>query len=136
MADHRERGQSVIGAVAGVAVFLGFLMLAVHVSVGLHTRTVVRAFAHDAARQVASAEVDHDDPAAVAAAQARAEADARRSLGAHAGRVAPFDWSGSDLDTIRLRIQAETPSLIIFSDGEVGSRRLDHRVTVRVERVR
>lgn len=125
-----------MGAVAGVAVFLGFLFLAVHVVVGLFATTAVTGHAYDAARRVASADIDRSDPAAVAAAQRRAEADVRASLGRHAARVEPFDWSGTDADVVRLRVRATNPSFLVFADGLLGVEEIDRTVTVRVERVR
>lgn len=136
MAHRREEGQSLISAVAGVAVFLGFLFFAVHLVVSLYATSSVTGHAYDAARRVAAADIDHSDPAAVAAAQRRAEADVRASLGEYAERIEPFDWSGTDADVVRLRVRADNPSFLVFADGLLGVEEIDRTVTVRVERAR
>jgi hypothetical protein len=92
--------------------------------------------AYDAARAVAAADIDHGDPAAVAAAQRQAERDMRANLGEYADRVEPFDWSGTDADVVRLRIRADNPSFLIYATGGLGYDTIDRTVTVRVERVR
>lgn len=132
----RDEGQSLVGALAGVGVFLGFLFFAVHLVVGLHATSVVTAHAYDAARRVAAADIDHADPLAVTTAQRRAEADVRAALGRYSSRVEPFDWSGTDAEAIRLRVRAESPSFLVLVDGVLGVEEIDRTVTVRVERVR
>ncbi|HYI61910.1 MAG TPA: hypothetical protein VEW93_08920 [Acidimicrobiales bacterium] len=129
-------GQSLIGTVAGVAVFLAFLFLAVHLVVSLYATSAVTGHAYDAARRVAAAEIDHADPSAVAGAQRRAEADVRASLGRYAARLEPFDWTGTTGDVVRLRVRAENPSFLVAADGLLGVEEIDRTVTVRVERVR
>jgi hypothetical protein len=136
VARHREGGQSLISAVAGVAVFLGFLFFAVHLVVSLYATSSVTGHAYDAARRVAAADIDHADAGAVAAAQRRAEADVRASLGRYADRLEPFDWSGTDADVVRLRVRADNPSFLVFADGLLGVEEIDRTVTVRVERAR
>lgn len=131
-----QDGQSTIGAAAGVAAFLGLLFFAVHLVVGLYATSTVTAQAYDAARRVAAADIDHGDPGAVAAAQRRAEADVRASLGRYAERVEPFDWTGTTDDVVRLRVRAETPSFLLGAGGVLGTEQIDRTVTVRVERVR
>lgn len=135
-ADAGERGQSSIGAIAGTTVVLAFLFVCVHLIVGLYATSTVTAEAYDAARRVASADIDHGDPVARARAQSTAESDARRSLGPFRERVQPFDWTGTDDDVVRLRVRAESPSLLAFGAGPLGVEHIDRTVTVRVERVR
>lgn len=125
-----------MGAVAGVIVFLAFLLFAVHLVISLYATTTVTSSAYDAARAVASADIDHDDPAAIAAAQRQAELDMRANLGDYAERVEPFDWSGTDGDVVRLRIRADNPSFLIYATGGLGYDTIDRTVSVRVERVR
>ena len=129
----REAGQGLVGSVAAVGVFLGFLFLAIHIVISLYATSTVTGQAYDAARRVAAAEVDHSDPGAVAAARRRAEADARHSLGRYASRVEPFDWSGSDADVVRLRIRARNPSFLAFATAPLGVEQIDRTVSVRVE---
>ncbi len=131
-----DAGQGLVGAVAGVIVFLAFLLFAVHLVISLHATSTVTSSAYDAARAVAAADIDHRDPAAVAAAQRQAELDVRANLGDYAEQVAPFDWSGTDGDVVRLRIRADNPSFLIYATGGLGLDTIDRTVTVRVERVR
>lgn len=121
---------------AGVVVFLGFLFFAVHLCVNLYARSTVTANAFDAARSVAAADIDHADGGVVAAAQARAEADVRATLGRYAERIRTFDWSGTTADVVRLHIVVDNPSFLIFSGDLVGVETVDRTVTVRVEKVR
>jgi hypothetical protein len=119
-----------------VIVFLAFMLFAVHLVISLYATTVVTDSAYEAARAVAAADVDHGDPAAVAAAQARAEEDMRANLGGYAERVEPLDWSGTDADVVRLRVRADNPSFLIYATGGLGYDTIDRTVSVRVERVR
>jgi len=133
LAPERERGQSLITSVAAIAVFLGFLMFAVHICVNLYANTTVTANAYDAARRVARAEVS--DGGRQAAAEA-AEADLKENLGRYASRIESIDWTLGD-DVIELHIVVDNPSFLIFTDGDVGGvGRIDKTVRVRVERVR
>lgn len=127
-----ERGQSLITSAAAIAVFLGFLMFAVHICVNLYANTTVTANAYDAARRVARAEVAGGSRSAAAAA---AEDDLRDNLGRYADRIQELDWSISD-DVVELRIVVENPSFLIFSNADVGVGEIDKTVRVRVERVR
>lgn len=127
-----ERGQSLITSVAAIAVFLGFLMFAVHICVNLYANTTVTANAYDAARRVARAEAEGGRGAAAAAA----EADLRENLGRYSSRIRELDWTLGE-DVIELRIVVENPSFLIFTDGDVGGvGEIDKTVRVRVEKVR
>ena len=110
--------------------FLGFLLLAVHVCLRLWVTTTVDALAYDAARQVARAEVDHHDPTAVARAAAGAEAGLRTALGRGAPRLRSVEW---DLrrahDVVVLRVVLDPP-------GDLLSDTVTSTVRVRVEEVR
>jgi hypothetical protein len=132
----RESGQGLISSVAGVSVFLGFLLVAVHLIVSLYATTTVTSNAYDAARRVASADIDHTDPSEVAAARSRAEADMRRNLGGYSDNVESLDWSGSDAEVVRLRVRARNPSFLVFATRPLGVELIDRTVTVRVETVR
>lgn len=134
--NDQERGQSLVTSVAAIAVFLGFLMFAVHICVNLYADTTVTANAYDAARRVARAEAADGDRGAAAA---RAEADLRDNLGRFASRV-EIDWEITD-DVVALHVVADNPSFLVFDDllgiddiGGVGE--IDKTVRVRVERVR
>ena len=135
-AAHGERGTGLVATVGAVAVFLSFLFLAVQLLFGLYASSVVTATSYDAARSVASGDVAHDDPGAVRRARSEAEADARAALGRFADQVERFDWSGSDPDTVRLRVRAHNPRFAFGIDRAVGLHVIDRTVEVRVERFR
>ncbi len=127
-----EQGQSLVTSVATIAVFLGFLMVAVHVCVGLYADSTVTAGAYDAARRVARADASDDRTGAARAA----EADLRANLGRYAERIEDLDWAISD-DVVELHIVVDTPSLLVFGEvGGIGAGRIDRTVRVRVEEVR
>jgi hypothetical protein len=115
-----------IGTVAGVAVFLAFLLLAVQLLFNLYATSAVTAAAYDAARMVAGA--DRPDVA-------RAEDHARRVLGRYADRVR-FRWSVDD-DVVALRVTARHTSFLLPAlGGAVGMDEIDRTIRVRVERPR
>lgn len=128
----RERGQSLITSVAAIAVFLGFLMFAVHICVNLYANTTVTANAYDAARRVARAEAAGGGR--VAAAE-QAEADLKDNLGRYSSRIESIDWTLGE-DVIELHIVVDNPSFLVFSDADLGVGEIDKTVRVRVERVR
>jgi len=120
-----ESGTSPVTALFSVAIFLGFLLMAVQVLVHLYTTSVVTTAAFEAARLEAGAE-----PAGRAAAQAHATA----LLGGYGGRVS-FDWSGSSADEVVVRITGPSPAVLIRAVGELaGLDSIDRQVRVRVER--
>lgn len=129
-------GQGLVSSLAAVAVFLGFLFFAVHLVISLYATSTVTGQAYDAARRVAAADIDHSDPAAVASAQRRAEADLRGSLGDYAERIESLDWSGSTADVVSLRVRAQNPSFLVFATAPLGVEQIDRTVKVRVEKVR
>lgn len=117
--------------------FLAFLLFAVQIVMGLYATSTVTAVGYDAARRVASGDVDHRDPSAVAQAEARAEGQARRQLGRFGQGVA-FDWRGSDDGTVRLHLHATVPRTAFgrLVSRPIGLDVVDRTITVRVERVR
>ena len=124
-----DAGAGLISTVAGVVVFLVFLLFAVQLLFGLYATSAVNAVANDAATRAASAD---------APAVERIEAEARESLG-RVGAGASFRWSVDDADgdgvdeTVVLEVVAETPRLLPASVG--GALGLDEvRRTVRVRR--
>jgi len=127
----RERGQSLITSVAAIAVFLGFLMFAVHICVNLYANTTVTANAYDAARRVARVSAEGDRGSAAA----KAEADLRENLGGYASRIRELDWAFTD-DYVELHIRVENPSFLIFSNADVGVGEVEKRIRVRIEKVR
>jgi Flp pilus assembly protein TadG len=130
-----DGGAGLVSSVAGVVVFLAFLFFAVQLLYNLYATSVVTATSYDAARDVASRDVDHTNPSSVRAAQHRAERELRARLGRYADRVT-LDWSASDASTVRLHVAAENPDLMFHSAGLLGFDEIDRTVTVRVEEVR
>jgi hypothetical protein len=121
---------------AGFVVFLAFMLLAVQLLLGLFTRSIVTSAAYEAARLVASHDVDHADPVAVANARARGERRARQLLG-RAGDDLRLDWSGTNADTVVLRVQAPTPRVFLPGlQARLGLDHVDRTVRVRVESLR
>jgi len=131
----RQRGTGLVGSLAGVTMFLAFLLLAVQVLFGLAATTTVTANGFDAARDVAAYQRRHDAVPPPRPELAQAEADARRRLGAYSARVR-FDWSGTDADTVHLHLTADAPRLLLFGHRALGSSHLDRVIVLRVERFR
>ncbi len=130
-----QEGTGVIGSVAGVTVFLAFLLFAVQMTAQLSTATTVSAVGYDAARAVASRRVDHADPVAVARAQVRAEAQGRRLLGGTGGQ-ARFAWT-IDADSVRLRLGARVPGILPPGwSGMTGPGWIERTFAVRIEQTR
>jgi hypothetical protein len=112
-------------------VFLALLLVAVQLLVNLYATSVVTAVGFDAARVVAGSASREGGPG-----YASAEADARRALGRY-GRRVTFDWSGSDDDTVVLRLRADNPNFVVRRwAGSLGFDHVDRTVRVRVERMR
>jgi hypothetical protein len=127
-----DAGVGLIGSVAGLLVFLALMLFATQTLVALHTRTVVTDAAYEGARSVAGARVDHDDPAAVAAAQATAEARVRELLG-RLGDRAELDWSGTTSEVVQLHVSATPPSFLWEALRGPGAALVDRTVSVQVE---
>ena len=131
-----DGGAGLVGTSAAVLVFLVFLLFAVQLLIGLYGRSVVTGAAYDGARSVAGARVDHADPVAVATAQATAVDRMRQQLG-EVGSRATFDWTGTDADTVVLRVQADNPRFSIPGfTGPLATDHIDRTVHARIERIR
>lgn len=124
-----ERGSGLLSSVAGVVVFLVFLLFAVQLLFGLYATSTVNAVANDAATRAASAD---------APPLRLIEAEARASLG-EVGRSAEFTWWEDDvdrdgqLDTVVLEVVARPPRFVPPSIG--GAVGLDEiRRVVRIRR--
>lgn len=135
LVPERERGQSLVTSIAAIAVFLGFLLFAVHICVNLYAETTVTANAYDAARRVARAEVAGSDRRA---AIAIAKEDLRENMGRFASRITYLDIRVRGDDVVELEVHVDRPSFLIFEEdlggGPLGE--LKKTVRVRVERVR
>jgi Flp pilus assembly protein TadG len=130
-----QGGTGLIGTAAGALVFVVLLLFAVQVAAGLLATTTVTAVGFDAARAVASRQVDHHDPTAVASAELRAEAGLRSALGG-LGRRAEVRWA-TGTDVVRLRLRVRAPGVLPTSlAGPLGRHTIDRTFTVRVEELR
>jgi hypothetical protein len=122
-----ERGAGLIGAIAGVTVFLALLTVAVQVIFNLYTTSVVTSATYDAARQVALDRTQPPSPGELLAA----EAHARELIG---NLDAEFEWDLADPDVVRLHVVAEAPSFLLgIVEGAVGLDQVDRTVVVRIE---
>jgi Flp pilus assembly protein TadG len=131
----RDGGAGLISTIAGVLVFLAFLLFVVQTLFALYTRSVVTDAAHEAVRRTAGARVDQGDPSAVEAARRDAEAEARRLLGRFVDEV-ELDWSASTADTVSLTVRAEPPSFLWNALRGPWSGIVERTVTARVEVLR
>lgn len=131
-----DRGAGLVGLIAGVSVFLAFLLFAVQLLTNLYATSAVTTACWDGARQVAGARIDHTDPDVVAHAERAAEARVRAEVGRFGERLA-FDWSGTDDDVVVLRVRGTTPRFGLPGlTAPVGFDRVDRQVRVRVESLR
>jgi Flp pilus assembly protein TadG len=127
-----DGGAGLISTIAGVLVFLAFLLFVVQTLFALYTRSMVTDAAHEAVRRTAGARVDHGDPAAVQAARQDAEAEARRLLGRFGDEV-ELDWGTSTADTVSLTVRAEPPSFLWNALRGPWSGIVERTVSARVE---
>jgi hypothetical protein len=131
-----DDGTGMIGSTMAIVVFLFFLLFAVQLLFGLYARSVVTSVAYDGARAVAGHRADRDGGPGSAGARDRAEARMVQQLGS-IGTHASFDWSGSDDDTISLRVRVDAPRFLsVEALGPLATDRIDRTVTARVERAR
>ncbi len=129
-----QRGGGLLGTIAGFAVFLTMLFVAVQVLFDLYATSLVTSAAHDAALRVAGAGADGARCASVTAAQR----DFTESLGAYgrAGR-ARIVIDCTDPDVVRARVVADHPSVVPALVGRLtGLGRVDRTIEIRVETLR
>ena len=123
-----DAGTSLIGSLAGVVVFLCFLLFAVQVSYDLYATSAVTSAAFDAVRVAAGADGSETGRDA-------AEAHARHVLGRYSQRVS-FTWSQND-DSVTLRVEATNPGFLPATlRRPLRIDRVDRTVTARLERFR
>ena len=116
-----ERGAGIVSSLAGVTMFLAFLLLAVHVVIGLYAASVVTDAATAGARRVAGSSLT-DDPDAPNGAEAKI----RTALGA-LGHSASITWD-LDPDTVAVTVRVRRPTFLrAFGAGSIER-------TVRVRR--
>ena len=116
-----ERGSGVVSSLAGVTMFLAFLLLAVHVVIGLYAASVVTDAAAAGARRVAGSSFTDDSDA-----PSGADAKIRAALGA-LGDSASISWD-LDPDTVAVTVRVRRPTFLrAFGAGSIER-------TVRVRR--
>jgi hypothetical protein len=127
-----DDGAGLLSTVAGVVVFLVFLLFAVQLLFGLYATSTVNAVANDAAVRAAAADAP---PLAVI------EGQARDNLG-QVGDTATFRWSDDDADrdgepdTVVLEVVARPPRFVPPSiGGAIGLDEIRRTVRVRLEEV-
>ncbi len=115
-----ERGSGAVSSLAGVAAFLAFLLLAVHVILGLYATSIVTDAAADAARRAAGASAAEGETGAV-------EAQVRRALG-RMGEDAIVSVS-IGADSVGVTVRVARPGFV----RSFGAGVIEKTVTVRRE---
>lgn len=125
-----QRGAGLLSTMAGLVIFLLFLLGAIHLIVHLYATSMVTAAADDAARTVASgAHAGHRDHVV-----ADAERHLRDALGAW-GRDLTVSWH-IGADEVTVRVQGKAPSLLPPGVTSATGLDIDETVTVRREEFR
>ena len=123
--DDREQGTGLVSSLAGVLVFLGFLLLAVQVLVHLYATSVVSVAAFDAARLASGA-------GGVSAPAARAHG--LGLVGGYAEDVRTFDVDVGT-DAVSVHVVADSPAVLPAMFGRLtGIGVIDRTVVLRRER--
>ena len=125
---HGEDGSGPISTVFGVAIFLGFLLLATQVLVHLYATSTVTTVAFDAARRAAAEGGGgcHDAPQ-----------QARARLGGYGQRQQVAITCHEDGDQLSLTVRGPTPAQLVQGFGvTLFDGGIERTVTVRVERFR
>lgn len=126
-----DRGAGAVSTIAGFTAFLAFLLLAVQLLTNLYATSVVTSATYDGARLAAESDGGHLDPGV----RRDIEGHVRDLLGDY-GERASFDWSGSDAEVVRLRVEIDNPSLMLRSlPADLPFTHVDRTATVRVEQL-
>jgi Flp pilus assembly protein TadG len=97
-----ERGASIISASIGFLVVMTFLLIGIHVLLVMHTRTMVRAAAFDAARVVARSESASTGPG-------------EQRIASLIGKLKPrSSWNTSANGFVTVTINAKSPGVAPF----------------------
>ena len=122
-----QRGAGLFSMSFGLLVTLLALVFAVQFLYDLYATSVITGHGFDAARDVAGYENEHDRSAAIGAA----EEGLRAALGSYDGRL-ELTWS-VDGDSVRLRIEADHPSVLPSLFGPLALDHVDETIVVRAE---
>ncbi len=131
--DH-ERGSGLFGTCFGIMFFLGFLLMAAQITLGLYARSVVTSAALDSGRIMAAAAGPNGmvEPGELAAAQTEAVSRIQSLLGPYATfEVRSVDQAAS---VVEVAVSAPRPRLL-WGGGTLGSDRIERRVRVRLEQL-
>jgi hypothetical protein len=124
MGLHQETGSGLVSTLAGVVVFLFFVMFSAQILVHLFASSFVNAAAVDAARLASASDT-------VSAGAARQHG--LGVLGSFAGRVSRFDVTVG-ASSVVVHVTAASPALLPRAIGEaLGTETIDRTVTVRRE---
>jgi hypothetical protein len=119
-----EEGVGLVSSVAGVMVFLAFLLLAAQVLVHLFATSYVNAAAFDAARLASGS---------AGVTEAAAAEHGLKVLGSFAGRVSVFTVDIA-VEAVHVHVEADSPALLPAAFGRVvGSTAIDRVVVLRRE---
>ena len=121
---HAEDGVGLTSSVAGVMVFLAFLLLAAQILVHLFATSYVNAAAYDAARLASGS---------AGLSEAAATEYGLTVLGSFAERVSVFTVEIA-AEEVRVHVEAESPALLPAAFGRaVGSTSIDRNIVLRRE---
>lgn len=120
-----------IGSTAACIVFITFLLFAVQVCLTAAASATISAAGYDAARLVASADVDHGDRAATLATEQRVTRRLRSDLG-HMGARAAVTWQITD-ESVRLRLRVPAPHVLGSVRRSIGWQEIDRTFEVHLE---
>ena len=119
---------------AGMLVFLAFMLFAVQLLTNLYATSVVTSVAQDGVRQVALAGSDATSTGQLAREMARQEGRMRDLLGGHERRV-DFEWDLT-VDQVELTLETDNPSFLLRSlGGTLPFSDVERTVTARIERI-
>ncbi len=123
-----------MGTCFGIMFFLGFLLLAAQITLGLYARSVVTSAALDSGRIMAGAAGPDGmvEPGELATAHAAAEGRVHSLLGPHATfELRSVDQTAS---VVEVAVAAPRPRLL-WGGGTLGSDVIERRVRVRLEQL-
>ncbi len=124
-----------VSTLAGMTVFLAFMLFSVQLLTNLYATSVVTSVAQDGVRQVAISGFEAPGTADLGRAMARQEVRMRDLLGGHERRV-EFDWNLTP-DQVELTVSTDNPSFLLRSlGGTLPFSDVERTVSARVEQVR
>lgn len=126
-----EHGTGMIGSTAACLVFITFLLFAVQICLTAAASATVAAAGFDAARLVASADVDHGDLLAIRATEQRVTRQLRAQLG-QMGELADVTWHITG-EAVRLRVRVPAPHVLGTVRRAITWQEIDRTFEVHLE---